>query len=129
MGDKKDIKILLAEDNQIIQRIAQFTFRQLGVSVDIVSNGGEAIEMFSKKKYELILMDLQMPLVDGLEASRRIRAVEKQLYPDSHAYIVALTANLISERKEDCLLAGMDDFMEKPFDNEKLRALIARIAE
>lgn len=129
MGDKKDIKILLAEDNQIIQRIAQFTFRQLGVLVDIVSNGREAIEMFSKSNYQLILMDLQMPLVDGLEASRQIRVIEKQLYPDSHTYIVALTANLISERKDDCLLAGMDDFIEKPFDNEKLRALISRISE
>jgi CheY-like chemotaxis protein len=129
MGDKKDIKILLAEDNKIIQRIAQYTFRQLGNSVDIVSNGEEAIEMFSKNNYQLIFMDLQMPLIDGLEACRQIRALEKQLYPGSHAFIVALTANLISERKDDCLLAGMDDFMEKPFDNEKLRALIARIAE
>lgn len=128
MGNIKDLKILLAEDNHIIQRIAKFTFRQLGLDVDIASNGEEAVEMFCKNSYQIIFMDLQMPIVDGLEATRQIRKLEPQLYPGSHVFIVALTANIISESKEDCLLAGMDDFMEKPFGNEKLHELLSRIS-
>lgn len=79
--------------------------------------------MYRNKKYDLILMDMQMPVMDGLEATRQIRAFEKETNSDNRVYIVALTANNISEKKDDCLLAGMDDFMEKPFQEQKLHAL------
>lgn len=126
MRDPKDLKILFAEDNRIIQRIAFFTFGQMGIPIDFASNGKEALEMYRNKKYDLILMDMQMPVMDGLEATRQIRAFEKETNPDYRVYIVALTANVIAEKKDECLLAGMDDFMEKPFQEQKLRSLFLK---
>lgn len=126
MRDPKELKILLAEDNRIIQRLAVFTFGQMGIPIDFASNGKEAFEMYQNKKYDLILMDMQMPVMDGLEATRQIRAFEKEANADNRVYIVALTANILAETKSDCLTAGMDDFMEKPFHEEKLRALFLR---
>lgn len=122
----KDLKILLAEDNWINQRIAILTFRQLSISIDIASNGQDALNMYRQNKYDLIMMDLQMPVMDGLEATRQIRTFEKESQNIHHAYIVALTANAISEMKEDCIKAGMDDFMEKPFQESDLRNLLTK---
>lgn len=122
----QDLKILLAEDNAINQRIAVITFRQLGVNCDVVSNGKEAFEMAQQKQYDLILMDMQMPVMDGLQATRLIRAFEKESASDHRAFIVALTANEISEKKDDCIEAGMDDFMEKPMQEHLLKELFAR---
>jgi len=122
----KDLKILLAEDNWINQRIAILTFRQLSISIDIASNGQDALNMYRQNKYDLIMMDLQMPVMDGLEATRQIRTFEKESQSIHHVYIVALTANAISEMKEDCIKAGMDDFMEKPFQESDLRNLLTK---
>ena len=122
----KDLKILVAEDNWINQRIATLTFRQLGVSIDIASNGQEAWEKYSENAYDLILMDLQMPVMDGLEAARQIRAYEDETKSIHRVYIVALTANLNPEIKEECAIAGMDDFMEKPFQESDLRTLLSK---
>lgn len=126
MSNPKELKILLAEDNRIIQRLAVFTFGKMGIPIDFASNGKEASEMYRNKKYDLILMDMQMPVMDGLEASRQIRAFEKETNSDNRAYIVALTANIIAEKKQECLSAGMDDFMEKPLNEEKLRSLFLK---
>ena len=126
MEEIKNLKILLAEDNWINQRIAILTFRQLGISIDIASNGQEALDMYRQNKYDLIMMDLQMPVMDGLESTRQIRILEKETENDHHVYIVALTANAISEMKEDCIIAGMDDFMEKPFQESDLRILLSK---
>jgi CheY-like chemotaxis protein len=126
MRDPKELKILLAEDNRINQRIAVLTFGQMGVSIDIASNGQEALEMYRRKQYHLILMDIQMPVMDGLEATRQIRTFEKDTNSDYRVFIVAMTANVISEKKEECMLAGMDDFMEKPFQEQTLHALFSK---
>jgi len=126
MDEVKDLKILLAEDNWINQRIAILTFRQLGISIDIASNGQDALDMYRQKKYDLIMMDLQMPVMDGLEATRQIRTIDKETESIHRVYIVALTANAISEMKEDCMKAGMDDFMEKPFQESDLRILLTK---
>ena len=126
MTDLKEWKILLAEDNRINQRIAAITLRQMGISVDIASNGKEALEMYRDKQYQLILMDMQMPVMDGLEATRLIRALEKETGSENRVFIVALTANFISEKREECLLAGMDEFMEKPFQEQTLRAMFSK---
>jgi CheY-like chemotaxis protein len=126
MKDLKELNILLAEDNFINQRIAIITFRQLGISVDIASNGQEALDMYRKKCYDLILMDMQMPVMDGLEATRQIRTFEKESGSVHGVYIVALTANIISDKKEECIQAGMDDFIEKPFQEETLRDLFSK---
>jgi len=126
MEEIKKMKILLAEDNWINQRIAILTFRQMSLSIDIASNGQDALEMYRQNKYDLIIMDLQMPVMDGLEASRQIRIFEKESGSLQHVYIVALTANVMSEMKEDCISAGMDDFMEKPFKESDLRILLSK---
>ena len=122
----KNMKILLAEDNWINQRIAVLTFRQMGISIDIASNGQETLDMYRQNKYDLIMMDLQMPVMDGLEATRHIRTFDKETESPHHVYIVALTANAISEMKKDCTMAGMDDFMEKPFQESDLRILLSK---
>ena len=126
MEEIKNMKILLAEDNWINQRIALLTFRQMGISIDIASNGQETLDMYRQNKYDLIMMDLQMPVMDGLEATRHIRTFEKETESPHHVYIVALTANAISEMKKDCTMAGMDDFMEKPFQESDLRILLSK---
>jgi len=105
----------------------RITFRQLGILIDIASNGQEALEMYRQKCYDLILMDMQMPVMDGLESTRQIRAFEKETDPGHRVYIVALTANIISDKKEDCIQAGMDDFIEKPFQEKMLRDLFSKI--
>jgi CheY-like chemotaxis protein len=129
MSTFSELKILLAEDNRINQRIAAMTFSQMGVKCDIASNGQEAFEMVQHTHYDLILMDLQMPVMDGLEATRVIRAFENKSDISHRAFIVALTANEISDKKEDCVLAGMDDFMEKPMQESILRELFSRSFE
>jgi len=126
MEEFKNLKILLAEDNWINQRIATITLNRLGVSIDIASNGQEALDMYRKNKYDLILMDLQMPVMDGLEATRQIRTFEEETESVHRVFIIALTANVISEMKEECISAGVDDFMEKPFQESELRILLSR---
>jgi len=126
MENNRDMKVLLAEDNKINQRIMTLTFKQMGVKCDIASNGKEALEMHQKNLYNLILMDMQMPLMDGLEASRLIRDFEKETNQTKRVYIVALTGNDISDKEEECLKAGMDDFMEKPLQENLLTELFSR---
>jgi len=122
----QNLKILLAEDNKINQRLASFTFKQLGFICDIASNGQEALEMHQQNLYDLVLMDMEMPVMNGLEATRQIRAFEKASGQQHRVFIVALTANDISDKKNDCLEAGMDDFMEKPMQNNRLLELFNR---
>ena len=126
MENNQAIKVLLAEDNKINQRIMTLTFKQMGVKCDIASNGKEALEMHQKNLYHLILMDMQMPLMDGLEASRLIRDFEKSTNQTKRVYIVALTGNDVSEKEEECLEAGMDDFMEKPLQENLLSKLFSK---
>lgn len=126
MEVQKEIKILLAEDNKINQRIAGMTFKQLDLKCDIANDGNEALEMYRLNRYDLIFMDIQMPVMDGLEATRLIREFEKELDSPHRVYIVALTANTISENGEGYLDAGMDYFMEKPFLKSKLHSFISQ---
>jgi CheY-like chemotaxis protein len=126
MKEFTDLNILLAEDNLINQKIASFTFARMGIKIDIASNGKEAVEMFHHKRYDIILMDLQMPIMDGMEATRQIRIVEKEKQADRPVYIIALTANVLSDKKEECMMAGMDNIMEKPLQEKVLRELIAQ---
>ena len=126
MEDLKKWKILLAEDNMINQRIASITFKLMGVSIDIASNGKEALEMYRQNKYDLIMMDLHMPVMDGLEASRQIRTFESETNSNHRVYLIALSASSFVDVKEDCLANGMDDFMEKPFKESDLRVLLSK---
>ena len=126
MEEFNNLKILLVEDNWINQRLATLTFKQLGVAIDLASNGQEALEMSRKNNYDLILMDLQMPVMDGLESARQIRAFEHETGSVHRACIVALTANVNPEIKAECAQAGLDDFMEKPFEADDLRTLLSK---
>ncbi|MBF0467277.1 MAG: response regulator [Desulfamplus sp.] len=115
-----DIQVLLAEDNRFNQILALKILENIGISADAVSNGKEAVERLKKKKYDLVLMDIQMPGMDGLEATRTIRS-EKFEIP-----VIAMTANVTPQDRENCFAAGMDGYISKPVDQDKLLDLIYR---
>ena len=116
-------RVLLAEDNEVNQRITVRLLEKLGLAVDAVANGREAVDAVSKKNYGLILMDCQMPEMDGFEATAVIRNRERN---NRHTPICALTANAMEGDRERCLAAGMDDYIAKPVSVEKLQEAIDR---
>ena len=120
------LSILVAEDNPINQKVAILTLRHLGLSCDVAKNGLEAFEMYKENRYEVILMDMQMPILDGLKASNKIRRYEINENLNNTTYIIALTANASSEDKQQCLDSGMNDFISKPFKKDGLIAAISR---
>jgi PAS domain S-box-containing protein len=109
--------ILLAEDNLVNQKVTTQMLKKIGFSVDIASNGEEALEAWKSKHYDVILMDCHMPIMDGLQATRMIRMHEKK----GHTPILALTADVMTDRKAECLAEGMDGFMSKPIRMDELR--------
>jgi len=109
----KDLKVLLVEDNLINQKITLLTLKPLVYSIDTASNGKEALDKFGTANYDLILMDIQMPVMSGLTAAEKIRALESTT--NSHIPIIAITANAMIGDKEKCLSAGIDDYISKPF--------------
>lgn len=124
----KTIRILLAEDNLINQKVAVLTLRQLGFECDLASNGEEAFQKYKEKTYDLVLMDMQMPEIDGLQSTQMIRKYELDENILRPAYVVALTANALSEDKQLCLSVGMDNFLSKPFTEGDLRQIIMDVA-
>ncbi len=122
----KDFRILLVEDNLINQKITKLTLMQTGCKVDVANNGLEAVEKYKNNNYDLILMDLQMPVMDGLEATRQIRKIEKSENV-RHAFIVALTANALPSDMENCMLAGMEGFIAKPFKPTELFRVLHKL--
>jgi CheY-like chemotaxis protein len=111
--DLKDVNILLVEDNSINQKITLLTLRPLVNSIDTATNGKEALDKFGTSSYDVILMDIQMPVMSGLVAAEKIRALEAST--NSHVPIIAITANAMLGDKERCLSSGMDDYISKPF--------------
>ncbi len=124
----KDMRILLAEDNLINQKVSTLNLKQLGFKCDIACNGQEAFDMHKNAPYDLILMDMQMPEVDGLQATRMIRGFEKENMEKNPVYITAMTANSLVEDKKDCIMAGMDNFMSKPFSEKDLATILQEVA-
>jgi CheY-like chemotaxis protein len=118
MAQRHPLRILLAEDNVVNQKLALRLLQQMGYRADVASNGIEAIECIERQRYDVVLMDVQMPEMDGLEASRRIAA----RWPDAtqRPRIVAMTANAMAGDREECLAAGMDDYVTKPIRVEAL---------
>ena len=120
---EKKVKILLVEDNRVNQIVATNFLKKWNIDVDIANNGKEAIGMISSKEYQLVLMDLQMPEMDGYEATRTIRASNDAYF--KQIPILALTASATIDIKDKVLETGMDDFITKPFQPEELQAKIA----
>ena len=120
----KDLKILVVDDNEVNQRLAILIFRKMGFKCDVSSDGKEAFEMYQKKAYDLIFMDLQMPVMDGLESTKLIRAFENDSETLKRATIIALTGSELQENRESCIEVGMDDFIEKPMRVETLNKFI-----
>ncbi len=116
--------VLLAEDNNINQMYVTELMKQFGCLCHTAVNGLEAIEAVKQHNYDLVLMDCQMPELDGLEATRQIRELEQTGELEGHLHIVALTANAIKGDRERCLEAGMDDYISKPVQKAQLRKLL-----
>ena len=117
------MRILLAEDNPVNQKLAVILLTKAGYSVDVVDNGVRAVDAVLKQKYNVVLMDVQMPELDGLEATRQIR---KQETPGRHVPIIAVTAHAMQGDRERCLEAGMDDYISKPLQRQELLAALER---
>jgi CheY-like chemotaxis protein len=124
MRDACQGRVLLVEDNLVNQKVAQKFVERLGCSVEIAHDGAEAVAACARERFDLILMDMEMPVMDGTTATQRIRALETPL--GRRTPIVALTANALSEQIERCLNAGMDDFLSKPIEAARLREVFAR---
>ncbi|WP_245621473.1 PAS domain S-box protein [Enterovibrio calviensis] len=118
-----DIRILMAEDNPANQVVLRTMLEFSGLSVDIVSNGQEAVEAVSSIPYDIVLMDISMPEMDGMEATRRIRALDSDA---KNVVIVALTAHAIRGDKENFMEVGMDDFVSKPFTRQSILDCLSR---
>ncbi len=121
-------RILIAEDNVVNQKVTRHQVEMLGYLADVVANGWEVMEALSRIRYDVVLMDCQMPELDGYQATARIRDAETQRSRDGFAPdripIIAITANVIARDREMCLAAGMDDYISKPTDVETLRWLL-----
>lgn len=117
------LNILLVEDSLLNQRIVTFSLKKYNHVVTIANNGVEAVEIFREHKFDLILMDIMMPVMDGLEATVKIREIESSDHIDKRTPIIALTANTMDNDRDKCLSYGMDDFMAKPFNIEKLKSI------
>lgn len=124
---RKQLFILLAEDNLINQRVAKVTLEKMGHLVDIAENGEIAVSMFAAKQYDLVLMDLYMPVLNGLDATLRIRAHEKSQPGKVPVHICAITANRLPEDEQNCYNAGMNSYISKPFRLEELMRILAHL--
>lgn len=120
----RELSILLAEDKPLNQKLTLSQLKALGFTADVAGNGEQVLEALSRKNYDVILMDCQMPVLDGYEATMRIRQDEGS---DSRVRIIALTAHAVSGEREKCLAAGMDDYLSKPTRQADLKAALDKV--
>ncbi len=121
LADKYPLRILVAEDNVINQKLIGRLLGSMGYDPEIVENGSKVIQSLHKKKYDLIFMDVQMPEMDGMEATRLIKSTFEE---DQIPVIVAMTANAMQGDKENCMEAGMDDYISKPYQVERIQEIL-----
>jgi CheY-like chemotaxis protein len=117
-------RVLVVEDNQVNARLAVRQLQRLGFTAETAGNGREALDAHTREPYDLIFMDVQMPVMDGYEASAEIRRHE--IRSRRHVPIVAMTANALNEDRDACLAAGMDDYVSKPVSLANLRIVLDR---
>ena len=122
----RHLRILVAEDNRVNQKVIISLLEKDGHTVQIVSNGSAAVEQMSKNRFDLVLMDIQMPVMNGYDATREIR--RRELAGGLHTPIVALTAHAMKSDRDQCLDAGMDDYLSKPLQPNTLRAVVQRFS-
>jgi CheY-like chemotaxis protein len=121
----KGRRVLVAEDNAINQKIVSFQLKKMGFEIDMTENGQEALERYNSGSYDLIILDIQMPVLDGYQVAKAIRSREKNT--SMHAPIIALTANAMKGDRELYLEAGMDGYVSKPFTFETLQETIVNL--
>ena len=126
VGCGENLQILLAEDNAVNQRLAIRLLNKQGHTVVAVNNGREAVAAYAAQQFDLVLMDLQMPEMDGLQATARIR--EQERATGARIPIVAVTANAMRGDRERCLAAGMDGYVAKPIQTAELFKVLAQVA-
>ncbi len=119
-------KVLLVEDNPINQMVAQKLLEKVGLKAVLADNGVEALKVLRQQSFDLVLMDCQMPEMDGFDATREIRKLDIRALYDQHLPIVAMTANVMSGDRERCLEVGMDDYVGKPVQRDKLEAVLRK---
>jgi CheY-like chemotaxis protein/anti-sigma regulatory factor (Ser/Thr protein kinase) len=121
------VRVLLVEDNAVNQMVAESLLERRGFDVVVASNGREGVDAFQRERFDLVLMDIQMPEMDGFEALAAIRAIEEPT--GRHTPVVALTAHALKEDRERCLAAGMDDYLSKPIEAAKLYEIIRGVLD
>lgn len=128
MGERVShkVRILIVEDNDLNAKFAEIILKKYNVKVDFATNGKNAVEKFLKNDYDLILMDIQMPLMNGIETTAEIRKYEKQLSVKKPIIIIAVTAFALEHDREYCLKSGMDDYITKPYKPSQLLNAIQR---
>jgi CheY-like chemotaxis protein len=119
----RSLRILVAEDNPVNQRVTVLHLKKLGHKTNIANDGWEVLDALERAEYDVILMDCQMPEMDGFEATRRIRASARH----NKIHVIAMTANAMKGDREACLAAGMNDYVSKPTATEDLRQALNRV--
>ena len=127
MNFNDNLSILLVEDNELNQRLMKISLTRYNYNVSLAVNGLEGVEMFKNQKFDLILMDIMMPIMDGFEATKEIRNIEFLDSSLGHTPIIAFTANTINNDRQKCVNGGMDDIIEKPFDINKFREILSSL--
>lgn len=118
-------QVLLAEDTEMNRMLVRILLTRMGFEVDEAENGQQAVEALARKRYDLVLMDCMMPVMDGYEATRILRAREAEAGQE-RVPVIALTASAIAGDRERCRQAGMDDYLSKPFQVDDFRAIVQR---
>jgi len=118
----KNLQILLVEDNKINQKVALKMLEKIGYNADCAENGKEAVDVLNEKFYDIVLMDCQMPVMDGFEATKAIRELELERQTKTH--IIAMTAFAMTGDREKCIDSGMDDYLSKPIDRNTLKEML-----
>ena len=125
ISTKQNMSILLVEDNILNQRLMTINLRSLGHKVTVANNGLEGVELFKKNRFDLSLMDIMMPVMDGIEATKVIREIEKR--ENKYTPIIAFTANTLNNDYHTCKSNGMDHLLEKPFSVSKFTQILEEL--